>query len=98
MVAKYGKYSPAKFANFVYICITCGKSYHFLAKIAAKIVTFSARNTNIYKICKLRRDIFYNILLPNSAILLTLGSSSGCGKRFRSFSLDRMLVYYAKLC
>ena len=25
-VVKYGKYSPAKFANFVYICITRRKS------------------------------------------------------------------------
>ena len=28
-VVKYGKYSPAKFANFVHICVTRGKSYHF---------------------------------------------------------------------
>ena len=28
-VVKDGKYSRAKFANFVYICITRGKSYHF---------------------------------------------------------------------
>ena len=39
-LVKYGIYSPAKFANFVYICITCGKSYHFWAEIVAKMVTF----------------------------------------------------------
>ena len=54
------------------------KSYHFWAEIASKMVTFSPRNTNIYKICKLRKAIFpvfYNISPPNFAILLTLGSS-----------------------
>ena len=38
-----------------------------------KMVTISARNTNILKICKLRKGIFsafYNISQPNSAILL----------------------------
>ena len=47
-----------KFANFVYISIKLGKKLPFLAKIAAKMVTFSARNTNKYKICKLRWAIF----------------------------------------
>ena len=76
--------------------ITRGKSYHLLAEIAAKMVTFSARDTNMYKICKLSKPIFslfYNILPPNSAILLIFGS--GCNKRFCSFCLDRMLVHYA---
>ena len=31
-VVIYEKYSPAKFPNFVYICITRGKSYHFELK------------------------------------------------------------------
>ena len=44
----YGKYSLVKFANFVYICITRGKSYHFRANFASKVVTFSVRNTNYY--------------------------------------------------
>jgi hypothetical protein len=38
-----------------------------------KMVTISARNTNILKICKLRKaifSVFYNISLPNFAILL----------------------------
>ena len=38
-----------------------------------KMVTISARNTNIYKICKIRKaifSVFYNILRPNFAILL----------------------------
>ena len=46
-MVKYGKYRPAKFVNFVYICITRVKSYHFCAKVAAKMVP--ARNTNTYK-------------------------------------------------
>ena len=28
-VVKLGNYSVAKFANFVYACITCGNCYHF---------------------------------------------------------------------
>ena len=77
-MVKYGKYSPAKFANFVYICITRGKSYHFRGNFSSKMVTFSARNTNVYKICKLCRAIFfifYNISPPNFATLLILTSS-----------------------
>jgi hypothetical protein len=38
-----------------------------------KMVTISARNTNILKICKLRKaifSVFYNISQPNFAILL----------------------------
>ena len=47
------------------------------AKIVAKLVTFSPRNTNIDKILKLRRaifSVFYNISSPNFAVLLILGS------------------------
>ena len=40
---------PRKVCRFVYICITRGKSYHFSAKIVSKVVTFSSRNTNVYK-------------------------------------------------
>ena len=64
-------YSPAKFANFVYICITRGKSYHFELKLPRKWLL------NIYKICKLRSGpcdhifrILHNISPPNFAILL----------------------------
>ena len=32
--------------EFVYICITHGKSYHFRSNFAAKVVTFSVRNIN----------------------------------------------------
>jgi hypothetical protein len=63
------------FANFVYICITRGKNNHF----RLKMVIFYARNTNIYKICKLHRAIFssfYNNSQPNFAILLVLRSRS----------------------
>jgi hypothetical protein len=38
-----------------------------------KMATISARNTNILKICKLRKaifSVFYNISPPNFAILL----------------------------
>ena len=38
-----------------------------------KMVTISARNANILKMCKLRKaifSVFYNILQPNFAILL----------------------------
>ena len=33
---KLGKYSLVKFANFVYVCITHGKSYHFLWQFQLK--------------------------------------------------------------
>jgi hypothetical protein len=45
-----------------------------------KMVTISARNINILKICKLGKatfSVFYNILQPNFAILLILISSLG---------------------
>jgi hypothetical protein len=41
--------------------------------VEPKMVTISARNTNIYKICKLCKTIFsklYNISQPKFAILL----------------------------
>ena len=46
-VVKYRKYGIAKFANFVYICITLRKSYHFPGNFSSKMVTISARSTNI---------------------------------------------------
>ena len=45
--------------KFVYICITGGKSYHFSAKILSKVVTFSSRNTNVYKFANFARP--YNM-------------------------------------
>jgi hypothetical protein len=47
-VVKLGKYSLGKFANFVYVCIVRAE----IATIfGSKMVTISARNTNIiYKI------------------------------------------------
>ena len=66
--------------------------------ISSKMVTFSARNTNLYKICKLRRaicSVFCYISPPNFAILLILGCSSYSSTRFRSSCLVRPLVYYA---
>ena len=63
-----------KFANFVYFCITRGKEQSdFEMRLH-----FSARNTKVYKICKLYRTIFctfYNISQPNFTILLNLGNS-----------------------
>ena len=57
------------FANFVYFCTTRGKKTTF----DGKVVETLARNTNIYKICKLRGtrcSAFYNSSQPNFAILL----------------------------
>ena len=53
-IVKYVKYSPVNFPSFVCICITSEKSYRFWTGIAA----FSLRNTNVYKISKLRKTIF----------------------------------------
>jgi hypothetical protein len=44
---KYRKYSLVKFAYFQYVCITCGNCYTIFEP---KMVTISARNTNILKI------------------------------------------------
>ena len=61
MLCKNGKYSPAKFANFVYIC--------------PEVVICPACNTIIYKICEFGRAIFptfYNMSQPYFAVLLML--------------------------
>ena len=47
------------FANFVYFCTTRGKKTTF----DGKVVETLARNTNIYKICKLRGTRFSAMLL-----------------------------------
>ena len=73
-IVKCKNYRPAKFANFVYFCITHGK----LIPLSRKRYQFSPRNTKVYKICKFYRVIFftfYNISQPNFAILLNLGCS-----------------------
>ena len=62
-------YSRAKFVHFVYICITREKSYHFCRESG----NFSARNTNIHKIWKLRTaifSVFYNISSSDLLVLL----------------------------
>ena len=57
-VVKCGKYSLAKFANFVYFCISCGNcNYHFQPKYK-NVVAISAHNTKVYKICELCKADF----------------------------------------
>ena len=90
-VVKWRKYSPMKFANFVYICITSCKNNHF-----QKWLIFPARNWNIYKIYKLHRAIlssFYNNSQPNIAILLILDALSSYGNGFHSSGLDQNFIY-----
>jgi hypothetical protein len=67
-----------------------------LAEIATifgpNVVANSARNTKVYKICKLCKAIFsafYNISQPNFAILLVLV----CSFREYTFCQDKKLVY-----
>ena len=43
-VVKYGKYSLAKFANFVCISITQRNSYQFRGNLTSKMVTFYIQN------------------------------------------------------
>jgi hypothetical protein len=57
-VVELGKYSLAKFPNLY--CIRA----EIVPIFGSKMVTISARNTNIYKMCKLRKaifSVFYNI-------------------------------------
>ena len=70
------------FANLYIFVLRQEKVIIFWAQIVAKMVTFSSRNTNTYKlnlyICKLCEAIFsmfYNILPPNVAIQVILGCS-----------------------
>ena len=49
---------PMKFTNFVYICITHGKNKQ-------KVVIFTTRNTNIYKICELHRAVYFLHILQH---------------------------------
>jgi hypothetical protein len=61
------------------------------------MVAISARNTKVYKLCKLCKAIFsafYNISQPNFAILLISCALSGCGDLFASScQLDKKIVY-----
>ena len=58
-VANSGKYIPAKFVNFAYICITEVKPTTFEAKAKGSPVRNTNTTTCIYKI-----RIFYKISLP----------------------------------
>ncbi len=56
--------------QILYVFVLCAE---VLTTFGSKVVIFSARNTKIYKICKLRTAIFsafYNISRPNFVILL----------------------------
>ena len=58
--------------QILYVFVLCAD---VLTTFGSKVVIFSARNTKIYKICKLRTAIFsafYNISRPNVVILLML--------------------------
>ena len=73
-IAKFG----GEMSQNIELCEVCkfyaGES-HFRSNFGSKMVTFSMRNTNMYKICKLRRDMFsllYNTSSPKLAILLIL--------------------------
>ena len=65
---QYGKYSPVKFANFVYfLYVQTRKPMTF----EMNVVGFPKTYANICKICKLRRAIFpvfYKISPPNCAV------------------------------
>jgi hypothetical protein len=73
MFVKCGKYSLAKFANFVYFCIACRNCYHTWAENGSN---FRTQYKSIYKTCKVCMAIFsafYNISQPNYfAIVLIL--------------------------
>ena len=60
--AKYGKYSPTKFASFVYVCITRGES-------------FCQKNGNFFRTYNTIFSVFHNISSPNLAFLLILKCS-----------------------
>jgi hypothetical protein len=59
---KAWKYSLPKFANFVYVVLRA----EIVTIFGSKMVTFSAHNTNIYKVCKLRssQGYIFRILYP----------------------------------
>ena len=63
-VVKTGKYSPVKFCKFCMFVLRAEK----LTICAPNVEDFSAHDTNISKIRKLRRDVFsgnYSISQPN---------------------------------
>ena len=60
MLSDTEKYSLAKFANFVCICVTRGKRYHFCGNFSSKMVTFPrVKQTIIYKTLQ---DYIFRIL------------------------------------
>jgi hypothetical protein len=67
-VVKCGKYILAKFANFVYVCITV--LGEIVTIFEPQMVTISARNTNIQNLKTLQDYIFQTLQQPNFAILL----------------------------
>ena len=85
-------YSPVKFANFVYICITHGK----ITTFGSKMVIFP-RVMQIQYIQNLRTSpgyifsLFYNNSQPNFAFLLILRCSFQ-PNGFRSSCLDQNFV------
>ncbi len=79
----------AKLANFRLIVLRAG----IVAISEPTVVTISARNTIMRKLCKLGKAIFsthYNIFQPNFGILLP---SKGSFWEFRFYCQDQNLVY-----
>ena len=60
----------------MYLYITRGIVILLGAEIAAKMITFSPRNTNIYKICKLIRKRIFFILYNISPLKSKLCNST----------------------
>jgi hypothetical protein len=86
-VVKLGKYSLAK---FVYVCIIRAEIVRIFG---SKMVTISARNTNIYKICKLRKAIYFRILQHFVTKFCSFTNFNLSSLReFTFFCLDQKLV------
>ena len=88
-----GKYSPAKFANFVCISIRQGKAYRTRLKCGKLSLCVIQK---IYKICKFRRAIFSITFttFPNQTfaiLLLSRCSYIGCDEIFCHYCLDKNL-------
>jgi hypothetical protein len=83
-VVTCGKYSLAKFANFVYFCIACGNCYHFQPKCGNN---FRTQYKSIQNWRTLQGYIF-RILQPNFAILLIL---------VYALSGNRPILFFARI-
>jgi hypothetical protein len=100
-VVKCGKYSLAKFVNFVYFCIACGNCYYFRPKL--NVVGISAHNTkfaNFASIQNLRtlQGYIFHILQHFTTKLCNFNNFSMysmlfCGDLFASPCLVLKLVY-----